>query len=88
MNRRTAIREMRAAFGRLTPTQRKRLAWHVWGARTPSFATGVSPSPLVNKEEAGDHPRCHIFIRDGRIQYLNDCTHALAGQTVDMIPPP
>lgn len=28
--------------------------------------------------------RCHSFIRDGRIQFLGDCTHALAGQTVDL----
>lgn len=28
--------------------------------------------------------RCHSFIRDGRIQFLSDCTHALAGQTVDL----
>lgn len=28
--------------------------------------------------------RCHGFIRDGRIQFLADCTHALAGQTVDL----
>ena len=27
---------------------------------------------------------CHSFIRGGRIQYLNDCTHSLAGQTVDL----
>ncbi|KFE50155.1 DUF6527 family protein [Pseudomonas syringae] len=25
---------------------------------------------------------CHSFVTDGRIQYLGDCTHALAGQTV------
>lgn len=25
---------------------------------------------------------CHSFIRDGRIEFLGDCTHALAGQTV------
>lgn len=29
---------------------------------------------------------CHSFVTDGRIQFLADCTHALAGQTVD-IPP-
>lgn len=28
--------------------------------------------------------RCHSFIRDGKIQYLDDCTHALAGQTVEL----
>ena len=48
----------------------------------------VSPSLLVNKTRAGDLPRCHLFIRDGQIQYLSDSTHELAGQTVDMIPPP
>jgi hypothetical protein len=25
---------------------------------------------------------CHSFITDGRIQFLGDCTHRLAGQTV------
>jgi hypothetical protein len=27
---------------------------------------------------------CHSFIKDGRIQFLSDCTHAFAGQTVDI----
>jgi len=27
---------------------------------------------------------CHSWIRDGKIQYLNDCWHHLKGQTVDM----
>jgi hypothetical protein len=37
-------------------------------------------------EEPWDWPcvRCHSFVRDGRIQFLGDCTHALAGQTVDL----
>lgn len=32
---------------------------------------------------------CHSFVRDGKIQFLDDCTHALAGQTVDLpdLPP-
>ena len=29
-------------------------------------------------------PRCHSFVRDGRIRYLADSTHALAGQTVEL----
>ena len=28
---------------------------------------------------------CHSFIRDGKIEFLGDCTHALAGQTVDLV---
>lgn len=29
---------------------------------------------------------CHSFVRDGQIQFLGDCTHALAGQTVPLEP--
>jgi hypothetical protein len=28
--------------------------------------------------------RCHLFVRDGKIQFLPDCHHALAGQVVDL----
>jgi hypothetical protein len=28
---------------------------------------------------------CHSFIRDGMIEFLNDCTHALAGQRVPLL---
>jgi len=46
----------------------------------------VSPSILIHP---GDNtPRCHIFITNGQIRYLNDCTHKLAGQTIDMTPHP
>lgn len=27
---------------------------------------------------------CHSFVTDGHIQFLGDCTHALAGQTLDL----
>jgi hypothetical protein len=27
---------------------------------------------------------CHSFIKDGKIQFLGDCTHELAGQTVNL----
>lgn len=29
--------------------------------------------------------RCHLFLRDGQLQFLNDCTHELADKTVPMI---
>ena len=29
---------------------------------------------------------CHSFVTDGRIQFLSDCTHSLAGQTVPLLP--
>lgn len=28
--------------------------------------------------------QCHTFVTDGRIQFLGDCSHDLAGQTVDL----
>lgn len=37
----------------------------------------VKPVPFV----------CHSFVRNGKIEFLGDCTHALAGQTVDLVPP-
>lgn len=27
---------------------------------------------------------CHSFVRNGRIEFLSDCTHELAGQTVEL----
>jgi hypothetical protein len=34
-----------------------------------------------------DHVKtvCHSFVTDGKIQYLSDCTHDLAGQTVELL---
>lgn len=47
----------------------------------------LAPSLLLAYTITGEaRPQyvCHSFVRDGRIQYLGDCTHALAGQTVDL----
>jgi hypothetical protein len=32
----------------------------------------------------GIHQLCHSFVLDGNIQFLTDCTHKLAGQTVPL----
>lgn len=39
-----------------------------------------------HKVPAGEKIVCHSFVTDGRIQFLGDCTHELAGQTVDLPP--
>lgn len=50
----------------------------------------VNPSLLVtyNGPDAGidDAPPaiCHSFVRNGQWQYLGDCTHAMAGKTIDL----
>lgn len=45
----------------------------------------LAPSVLVNVGGSNPtQPICHCFIRDGKIQFLSDCTHKLAGQTVEV----
>lgn len=45
----------------------------------------LSPSVLVRSfDDVGTPTICHSFVKDGKIQYLNDCTHSLAGQTVEL----
>lgn len=38
----------------------------------------------THRVEPGEQTICHSFVTDGRIQFLADCTHELAGQTVDL----
>lgn len=63
---------------------------------TPSvLVSGTYAEPPVTSENLHEWKRapwpqtkvqrvCHSFVTDGRIQFLGDCTHALAGQTVDL----
>lgn len=41
-----------------------------------------SPSMLVN--QSYPEQRCHSFVENGKIRFLNDCHHDLKGQTVDL----
>lgn len=40
------------------------------------------PSLMCNGHDPAS--RCHSFVKDGKIQFLADCWHSLAGQTVDL----
>ena len=46
----------------------------------PTFRASI----LVHPEPSIGRPLCHSFVTDGRIEYLSDCTHAMAGKTVDL----
>lgn len=46
-----------------------------WDA--PSF----TPSLLYPSKPV----RCHLFLRNGQIEYCGDCDHKFAGQTVPMV---
>lgn len=53
----------------------KEACWCTYNREHPE-----DPAPFVCYQ-------CHSFVVDGTIQFLGDCTHALAGQTVQLIPP-
>lgn len=73
----------------------KNMQWDFNGSLTrptfsPSYLTWLDPNPNAMPEhdpmgKFRNGFRCHSFIKDGQIQYLEDCTHKLAGQTVAMI---
>lgn len=41
----------------------------------------LKPSVLVTRPDN----RCHSFINDGYVQFLDDCTHELKGMTVELL---
>jgi hypothetical protein len=53
-----------------------------WTWNGSADAPTFTPSLLCNAHDPTT--RCHSFVTDGRIQFLSDCHHALAGQTVDI----
>lgn len=59
-----------------------------WSWNNDMVRPTFGPSILVSWEwgTARTPKRCHSFVVLGRIQYLDDCTHKLAGQTVDLPP--
>ena len=69
-----------------------------WGFNGDYDRPTFTPSVLVTWSEPSDVPEefddtskdqkkvCHSFVTDGHIQFLGDCTHALAGQTVPLPP--
>jgi hypothetical protein len=66
---------------------------HGWDARPGGWTFNgdllrptISPSLLVRWNEGKVPKVCHSFIKDGQIQFLGDCTHELAGQTVPLEP--
>lgn len=58
---------------------------HVWDFNGDGDSPTFAPSIFVNKGGINPtHPICHSFVRNGHIQFLGDCSHALAGQTVPL----
>lgn len=55
----------------------------IWGYNGNVEAPTFTPSLLVNNSRP--ESRCHLYVTDGRIQYLGDCFHNLKNTTIDMV---
>ncbi len=59
-----------------------------WSWNADAIKPTFNPSLLVSYNQLVDGKEvehvCHSFIRDGRIQYLGDCTHSFANVTIDI----
>jgi hypothetical protein len=54
-----------------------------WGWNRDTEKPTITPSILT---DGGDgRPRCHSYVTNGKIQFLHDCTHELAGRTLDLL---
>lgn len=45
----------------------------------------LKPSILTCADWAGKPFRCHTFVNDGNVEFLNDCSHEFAGQTLELL---
>jgi hypothetical protein len=70
------------------PTKPHERGWDFDGDEAaPTFSPSILVHPHGALAEDGSvyqTPRCHSFVREGRIEFCSDSTHALAGQTVDL----
>lgn len=53
-----------------------------WSYNGDGHCPTVSPSILV--QDGRPTYRCHSFIEGGKIRFLSDCSHALAGKAVEL----
>jgi len=59
----------------------------VWTWNGSKESPTFSPSLLVRGYDYEDEEEyiCHSFVNNGKIKFLGDCTHSLAGHTVDLL---
>lgn len=100
--RMTTLRPWRAADGRsgtslylwcpgcddLHAVEVKDASGALWQWDGNEEAPTINPSILVNGRPESRGKRCHSFVKAGQWEFLSDCDHALAGQTVPMVPLP
>ena len=61
----------------------QRVHWEWNGSMVKPTA---SPSLLIRGGGKPKDYRCHLHIREGALKFCSDSSHALAGETVPMVP--
>ena len=54
-----------------------------WNGETESVT--IKPSVRTSGEDENGKHVCHSFINDGKVIFLDDCSHELKGQTLDLL---
>lgn len=54
-----------------------------WNGSTDSPT--LRPSVLSRVTLGDREVICHSWVTDGQVQFLGDCTHSLAGQTIELL---
>jgi hypothetical protein len=50
----------------------------------PTFSPSLLNTTPNKPAPPGVVERCHLHVRDGKIQYCGDCSHEMSGQTIEM----
>lgn len=63
--------------------------WHSvnssWSWNMSLCSTTINPSiKVTGVNEQGNQTICHLYVRDGWLEYLGDCTHQMANQKIKM----
>jgi hypothetical protein len=73
------------SFHRVTVDPTKRPCWNYDGnPDAPTFSPSILTRWTEHRDGLAVGMVCHCFIRNGKIEFLGDCTHSLAGKTVQV----
>ena len=91
--RKVPISETRHQYHFICPGCNEEHAFNdeIWKWNNDYDKPTLSPSYLIKGYRFDDKKKdysvpflCHSFIKGGKIQFLDDCTHGLAGKTVEL----
>lgn len=68
-----------------TPSILERSGHYCWQDGKPASECMYCNDPEFKDDKSPLCYICHSFVTDGMIQFLGDCTHKLAGQTVPLL---